>query len=78
LEGFCSTIELHPLGDREMGQKPFVCNPRSLAEAPLDPAQAPTLPIDSHDAPERHRCKLGCSPLVARLDLYGAMARLID
>jgi len=33
---------------------------------------------DSNDAPERHRRCFDRSPLVARLDLCGAMARLID
>jgi hypothetical protein len=33
---------------------------------------------DSHDQPERLRCRSGRSPLVARVHLCGAMARLID
>jgi hypothetical protein len=61
-----------------MGQKPFVCNPRPLAEAALDHPQPPTLASESHDAPERHRCSEDRPLLVARLDLCGAMARLID
>jgi hypothetical protein len=46
--------------------------------AKIDERQALGLASDSHDAPERHRRSLDRSPLVARLDSCGAMARLID
>jgi hypothetical protein len=45
---------------------------------PIDRGGAPTLPRESHDEPGRHRRNLGRSPLVARVELCGAMARLID
>jgi hypothetical protein len=58
-----------------MPMPPRSVNPRE----PLDPGQPATLPSDSHDAPVRHRCNFDRSPLVvARRDLCGAMARLID
>jgi hypothetical protein len=44
----------------------------------VDLCQADELGGDSNDAPERHRRFLDRSPLVARRDLCGAMARLID
>jgi hypothetical protein len=43
----------------------------------LDRLQAAALPSDSHDEPGRHRFFLDRSPLVASVDLCGAMARLI-
>jgi len=46
--------------------------------APLDPASRRDLPCDSHDAPERLRSDADYRHLVARLDVRGAMARLID
>jgi len=49
----------------------------STRRRPLDQRQAPALPCDSHDAPERHGRCFDRSPLVARLHLRGAMARLI-
>jgi hypothetical protein len=45
--------------------------------AALDPPQLAALPSDSHDEPGRHRRFLDRSPLVASVDLCGAMARLI-
>ena len=47
-------------------------------DAPVDARRAPGLPTDSHDQPGCHRCFLDRSPLVARGDACGAMARLID
>jgi hypothetical protein len=44
----------------------------------VDRRQGHELGGDSNDAPERHRRFLDRSLLVARLDLCGAMARLID
>jgi hypothetical protein len=43
----------------------------------LDRLHQPVIPAQSDDAPERHRRRLDRSPLVARIDLCGAMARLI-
>jgi hypothetical protein len=44
----------------------------------VDLPQVPAVPRESHDEPGRHRRFLDRSPLVARFDLCGAMARLID
>jgi hypothetical protein len=73
LEGFCSTIELHPLEPQAM---PFA--EQSRQQPDVDLGQGHELGSDSNDAPERHRRNLDRSPLVARLDPCGAMARLID
>jgi hypothetical protein len=51
---------------------------RSRQPPGVDLPQADELGGDSNDAPERHRRFLDRSPLVARVDLCGAMARLID
>ena len=74
LEGFCSTIELHPPADA-----PCHCLGEGVNRlAKVDDAQVLPLPRDSHDEPDRHRRFLDCSPLlVARCDSCGAMARLI-
>jgi hypothetical protein len=56
---------------------PFGCRTRQPPE--LDRAQASALPRDSNDEPGSHRCIFNRSRLVvARRDLCGAMARLID
>ena len=74
LEGFCSTIELHPPGARSRcGQ----CHPAAISVNRLDRREPPVLPSDSHEQPERHRRDFDRSPLVARPVLCGAMARLI-
>jgi hypothetical protein len=44
----------------------------------VDRRESAALEGDSNDEPGRHRRFLGRSPLVARIDLCGAMARLID
>jgi hypothetical protein len=44
----------------------------------LDRGIAAVIRTDSHEAPDRHRRSFDRSPLVARFDLRGAMARLID
>ncbi len=77
LEGFCSTIELHPL---------WACSGR--AKWPLPPAsRQPTAGLTSSDslayhggddAPECHRRCFDRPLLVARPCICGAMARLID
>jgi len=46
--------------------------------APVDQRQPAGLPSDSHDEPGRHRRNPDRPRLVARIDLCGAMARLID
>ena len=75
LEGFCSTIELHPLA---LSAMPPACARRQLISL-VDLTQGSALPSDSHDEPGRYRCILHRSPfLVARRDACGAMARLID
>jgi len=43
----------------------------------VDLQQADELGSDSNDSPERHRRLFDHSPLVAWVDLCGAMARLI-
>ena len=73
LEGFCSTIELHPL---EAPAMPF--GDRSRQPPEVDLGQLSDLGSESNEAPERYRCSQDRTPLVARLDLCGAMARLID
>ena len=73
LEGFCSTIELHPLEPRPCHWRGEAVNRRGV-----DGQRDHELGGDSNDAPERHRRFLDRSPLVARFDLCGAMARLID
>jgi hypothetical protein len=45
---------------------------------PVDQRRETALRRNSYDESGRHRWKLNCSPLVARLHLRGAMARLID
>jgi hypothetical protein len=54
LEGFCSTIELHPLCKLAM---PF--GDRSRQPSEVDRARNPELGSDSHEVPGRHRCTLG-------------------
>jgi hypothetical protein len=54
--------------------RPLSVNPSQA----LDRRAAAAVPSDSNDAPERHCRNLDRSPLVASLDLCGAMARLID
>jgi hypothetical protein len=44
----------------------------------VDRTQVPALGRESHDEPGRHLRFLDRTPLVAWLDLCGAMARLID
>ena len=73
LEGFCSTIELHPLASCAL---PF--GDRRRQPPGVDPGSLPPLESDSHDEPERHRRDEDRSPLVARRSCCGAMARLID
>ena len=73
LEGFCSTIELHP---PTSGPMPFGHRRRQPPD--VDQGERAGLGCPSHDAPERHRRSLDRRPLVAFVDLCGAMARLID
>jgi hypothetical protein len=73
LEGFCSTIELHPLVWFAL---PF--GDRSRQPPGVDPGSPPPLETDSHEAPERHRRDEDRPPLVALFNSCGAMARLID
>ena len=73
LEGFCSTIELHPLVCFAL---PF--GDRSRQPPGVDPGTRPPLETDSHEAPERHRRDEDRPPLVAPFNSCGAMARLID
>ena len=74
LEGFCSTIELHP-----PARPPCHCLGEGVNRLdPVDDMQVLTLPHDSHDEPGRHRRFFDRPPLVvARGDSCGAMARLI-
>jgi hypothetical protein len=51
---------------------------RSGSRTGIDRMGSHALGRDSHDEPDRHRCNFDRSPLVVRLDLCGAMARLID
>ena len=74
LEGFCSTIELHPPG--ALGRC-CQCHSPASAVNRLDPRQGAALPNDSHEAAECHRRDFDRSPVVARAVLSGAMARLI-
>ena len=74
LEGFCSTIELHPPARSPMP----LPSAKRQPEKGVDRRQAAALPSDSHDQPGKFRRKLDRSPVVARLHLRGAMARLID
>ncbi len=77
LEGFCSTIELHPPGS-EPRRHAIWLMVASTAAPSLDGRQVPALTRASHDEPGRHRRNLDRSPLVARDPRCGAMARLID
>src|SRR3954452_16112186 len=72
LEGFCSTIELHPLAGPRCR-----CDRRASTRRPLDRGQQPGVARDSHDEPDRHRRFFDRSLLVALVDICGAMARLI-
>jgi hypothetical protein len=74
LEGFCSTIELHPL----VALAHAICGSEPSTARDVDAMGSHPLGRDSHDEPGRHRRFLDRSPLVASVDLCGAMARLID
>ena len=74
LEGFCSTIELHPL----VAPSNAIWRSEPSTARDVDAMGSHPLGSDSHDEPGRYRCKLDRSPLVASIDLCGAMARLID
>jgi hypothetical protein len=75
LEGFCSTIELHPLAPGQCHCHARAVNRRHAVDQP----QAAAVPRDSHEQPGRHRCILNRSPVVvAEREPCGAMARLID